>query len=96
MCYIGYIIITGHASIAWNSPTELIMLALQSKEPGDLGHVSVGVDSMDTLRKGVGIRVSTVEIKGTGETKEKLELVFEDDDGDEKRGLTKVVRNRAY
>jgi hypothetical protein len=94
--YIGYIIITGHTSIAWNSPTELIMLALQSKEPTDLGHVSVGVDSMDTLRKSVGIRVSTEEIQGTGEMKEKLELVFEDDEENEKRGLTKVVRNRAY
>jgi hypothetical protein len=94
--YIGYIITTGHASIAWNSPTELIMLALQSKEPTDLGHVSVGVDSMDTLRRNVGIRVSTVDIQGTGETREKLELVFEDDKETEKRGLTKVVRNRAY
>lgn len=94
--YIGYVITTGHASIAWNSPTELIILALQSKEPADLGHVSVGVDSVDTLRRSVGIRVSTEAIQGTGETKEKLELVFEDDEENEKRGLTKVVRNRAY
>jgi hypothetical protein len=94
--YISYIIITGHTSIAWNSPTELIMLALQSKEPTDLGHVSVGVDSMDTLRRSVGIRVSTEEVQGTGETKEKLKLVFEDDEENEKRGLTMVVRNRAY
>ena len=94
--YIGYIITTGHASIAWNSPTELIMLALQSKEPTDLGHVSVGVDSMDTLRRSVGIRVSAEEIQGTGEMKEKLELVFEDDEENEKRALTKVVRNTAY
>lgn len=94
--YVSYIITTGHISIAWNSPTELIMLALQSREPTDLGHVSVGVDSMNTLRKGVGIRVSTEEIQGTGEVREKLELVFEDDEENEKRGLTKVVRNRAY
>lgn len=94
--YVSYIITTGHISIAWNSPTELIMLALQSREPTDLGHVSVGVDSMDTLHKGVGIRVSTEEIQGTGEVREKLELVFEDDEENEKRGLTKVVRNRAY
>lgn len=94
--YIGYIITTGHASIDWHSPTELIMFALQSKEPGDLGHVSVGIDSVDTLRRSVGVRVSTVDIQGTGETREKLELVFEDDEENEKRGLTKVVRNRAY
>jgi hypothetical protein len=94
--YIGYIVISGHTSIAWTSPTKLIMLALQSKEPSDLGHVSVGVDSMDTLRRNVGIRVCQVDTGGTGEVKEKLELVFEHDEEAEKRGLLKVVRNRAY
>ena len=94
--FIGYSITTGHASVAWNSTTELIMLALQSKEPTNMEHVSVGVDSMDTLRRSVGIRVSTVNIQGTGKVREKLELVFEDDEENEKRGLTKVVRNRAY
>jgi hypothetical protein len=94
--YIGYVIATGHASVAWNSPTELIMLALQSKEPSDLGHVSVGIDSMETLRRSVGIRVRTVDIQGTGEVREKLELVFEHDEEAEKRELTKVARNKAY
>ena len=94
--YIAYIVTTGHASTAWNSPTKYMMSALQSKGPKDIGHVSVGVDSMDTLRRSVGIRVSTVEIQGTSETREKLELVFEHDEETEKRGLTKVVRNRAY
>jgi hypothetical protein len=94
--YIGYIVISGHTFITWTSPTELIMLALQSKEPSDLGHVSVGVDSMDTLRRNVGIRVCQVDTGGTGEVKEKLELVFEHEEEAEKRGLLKVVRNRAY
>lgn len=94
--YVGYIIATGLISIAWSSPTELVMLALQSREPSNLGHVSVGIDSTETLRRNVGIRVSQVEIKGTGEAREKLELVFEEDDENEKRGLMKVVRNRAY
>jgi hypothetical protein len=53
--YIVYINITGHTSIAWNSATELIMLALQSKEPNNIGHVSVGLDSMETFRRSVGI-----------------------------------------
>jgi hypothetical protein len=94
--YITYIIITGHTSIAWNSATELIIIALQSKEPDNLGHVSVGVDTMETLRRSVGIRVNTVNIADTGEHMQKLELVFEHDVQDKTRILEKVERNRAY
>jgi hypothetical protein len=96
LIYISYTIITGHTSIAWDSPTELMMLALQSKEPNHLGHISVGLDSMDTFRQGVSIRVNTVNIGDTGETREKLELVFDHDEETEKRGLTRVVPNKAY
>jgi hypothetical protein len=96
IAYVAYIIVTGHTSVAWNSATELMILALQSKEPNDLGHVSVGIDSMDTLRRSVGIRVNTVEIADTGEHMEKLELVFEHDVQDEGKGIRKVERNRAY
>jgi hypothetical protein len=94
--YITYTIATGHTSIAWNSATELIMLALQSKEPSDLGHVSVGVDTIETLCRSVGIRVSTVSIADTGEYTEKLELVFEHDTEHKRRILKKIERNQAY
>jgi hypothetical protein len=94
--YVSYIIITGHTSIAWDSATELIMLALQSKEPAGLGHISVGLDSMETFRKGVGIRVSTLDNDITGQPVEKLELVFEDDEEGKKRGLLKIERGKAY
>jgi hypothetical protein len=94
--FIAYIITTGHTSIAWDSAMELIVLALQSKEPDGLGHVSVGLDFMDTFRKTVGIRVNTVPVGNTGETRERLEMIFEHDEDTEKRGLTKVVRNTAY
>jgi hypothetical protein len=69
---------------------------LQSKEPSNIGSISVGVDSTRTLRRNVGIRVSTIDIGDLGRTKEKLELVFEHDEETKKRALTKVVRNRAY
>jgi hypothetical protein len=94
--YIVYINITGHTSIAWNSATELIMLALQSKKPDNIGHVSVGLDSMETVRRSVGIRVNTSNVADTGEGIERLELVFEHDEGMEKRDLKKVERNKAY
>jgi hypothetical protein len=96
LLYVTYIITTGHTSVAWDSPTELIMLALQSQEPKDLGSVSVGLDSPETFRRGVGIRVSTVNDDAAGVTREKLELVFEDDKETNRRGLTKVVRGVAY
>lgn len=96
VAYITYTIVTGHTSVAWNSATELILLALQSKEPDDLGHVSVGVDSTETLRRSVGIRVNTVTIPDTGERMQKLELVFEHDVQDKERILKKVERNQAY
>jgi hypothetical protein len=93
--YVIYIVVTGHTSIAWNSATELIILALQSKEPDGLGHVSVGIDTTETLRRSVGIRVNTMSIGDTGEHMEKLELVFEHD-GEHRRTLKKVKRNQAY
>ena len=90
--YVSHIIATGHTSIAWDSATELIILALQSKEPAGLGHISVVLDPMETFRKGVGIKVSTIDDNGTGQAKEKLQLVFEDAEETRKRGLTKVRR----
>ncbi|KAG9198741.1 hypothetical protein G6514_009691, partial [Epicoccum nigrum] len=96
LLFIAYITTTGHTSIAWDSAIELVVLALQSKEPGGLGHVSVGLDSMNTFRRTIGIRVNTVPVGDTGETRERLELIFEHDRDAAKRGLTKVVRNRAY
>ncbi|KAI8931208.1 hypothetical protein NX059_011557 [Plenodomus lindquistii] len=96
LTYLTYINVTGHTSLAWNSATELIMLALQSRNPGDLGHISVGLDSMETFRKSVGIRVATVGVGDAGEMRERLELVFEHDRGNERVGLKKLERNKAY
>jgi hypothetical protein len=94
--FIAYIITTGHTLIAWDSAMGPIVLALQFKEPDGLGHVSVGLDSMDTFRRTVGIRVNTVPVGDTSETREKLELIFEHDKDAGKRGLIKAVRNKAY
>ncbi|OAL55152.1 hypothetical protein IQ07DRAFT_638863 [Pyrenochaeta sp. DS3sAY3a] len=95
--YVAYLIVTGHTSIAWDSATEMILLALQSKEPNNLGHTSVGLNSMETFRRNVSIRVKNVNIGDTGETREKLELVFANDNQEtEQLGFSKVVRNKAY
>lgn len=39
------------------------------KEPDGLSHVSVDLDSMETLRRSFGIRVDTVPIGDTGGTR---------------------------
>ncbi|KAJ8113466.1 hypothetical protein OPT61_g4409 [Boeremia exigua] len=68
--YVLYTIITGYVSTAWSSGIELVTLALQSKKPEHLGHTSVGIGSIKTLREGVGVRVNTDN---------ELELVFGND-----------------
>ncbi|XPS70284.1 hypothetical protein M3J09_002512 [Ascochyta lentis] len=90
--YLTYTIATGHTSIAWGSAMELVMLALQSPAPDHLGHISVGIDSMDTFRQSVGIRVRVDSEKN----EERLELVFKQDKGFEDRGLKTVELNKAY
>ncbi|KAL1604328.1 hypothetical protein SLS59_004124 [Nothophoma quercina] len=90
--YLVYIIVTGHTSVAWDSATELILLALQSKNPDHLGAISVGIDSVNTLRQSVGIRVS----RNAETAEEKLELVFARDEDIAKRSLRKIERNKAY
>lgn len=94
--YITYTITTGYSSIAWNSATELIMLALQSRTPDHLGHVSVGMDSVETFQEQVGIRVMTVRNDSTGEADERLEMVFARDRDNETQGMKMVERNKAY
>ena len=85
--YMVYLLFTGLTSTAWNSAIELVVLALQSKRPDHLGHTSVGIDSMETYREEVGIRVND---------QEQLELVFAHDKDADTRGLRKVVPNKRY
>jgi hypothetical protein len=85
--YLVYILITGSTSTAWNSAIELVALALQSKKPDYPGCTAVGIDSLNTFKQGVGIRVN-----GDNE----LELVFASDRDLDVRGLRKIEKNVAY
>jgi len=85
--YIAYILITGSTSTAWNSAIELVVLALQSRSPDHLGHTSVGINSMETFREAVGVRVNDSD---------RLELVFAHDRNVGPRDLRRVVPNKAY
>lgn len=87
VAYITYMLASGHTSTAWNSATELIVLALQSRRTEHLGHTSVGIGSIKTYREAVGIRV------GDGKS---LELVFAKDSNAKVKNLRRVVPNMAY
>ncbi|KAF7445689.1 hypothetical protein A1F99_106750 [Pyrenophora tritici-repentis] len=85
--YITYMLSSGHTSTAWNSATEIIVLALQSKRSEHLRHVSAGINSIETYQEPVGIRVSD---------RNDLELVFERDQSNQLRKLRRVGLNKAY
>jgi hypothetical protein len=85
--YIAYTIATGKSSTAWSLGIELVTLALQSRRPDHLGHVSVGIDSINTLAEPVGIRVNN---------QNELELVFAHDRDVNSRDLRKIERNKEY
>jgi hypothetical protein len=85
--YIVYILVTGSTSTAWNSAIELVALALQSRRPDYLGHIGVGLDSLETLKEGVGIRVNN---------NNEVELVFSHDRDFAAGNLRKIERNKEY
>jgi hypothetical protein len=85
--YLIYILVTGLTSTAWNSAIELVALALQSKKPDYPGRIAVGIDSLETLNQGVGIRVNKDD---------ELELVFASDRDIGSRGLRKIEKNMVY
>jgi hypothetical protein len=87
VAYITYMLASSHTSTAWHSATELVILALQSKPTEHLRHTSVGINSMQTYREAVGIRVNDSK---------RLELVLSNDPNIRARKLRKVVPNVAY
>jgi hypothetical protein len=87
VAYITYMLASGHTSTAWHSATELIVLALQSKPTEHLRHTSVGINSMQTYREAIGIRVNNDK---------RLELVLSNEPNVRARKLRKVVPNVAY
>lgn len=86
IAYLAYILITRTTSTECNSSIELVALALQSKKPS-LGHVSVGIDTLETFNEGVGIRVNA---------ENELELVFTNDSDFILENIRKIERNKDY
>lgn len=85
--YLSHILMSGHTSTAWNSATEFVVLASQSERTRRLRHTSVGINSIDTYREPVGIRVNR---------KDELELVLANDRDGNVRRLRRVAPKQAY
>lgn len=85
--YMSYILMTGFTSTAWDSAAELVLLALQSKRPGHLGHTFVGISSMKTLQEGIGIRAND---------ENELELVLAKNEGECEGELRMITHNQVY
>lgn len=82
--YLVYTLITGNVATSWNTVAELTTLALNSQRPDDLKHTSVGVDTLETFRSPVNIRVNQ---------ENSLEIVF---DATEKDEFIRVEPNWKY
>ena len=88
-CHVGFSLVFGVCSTAWDSAASLVALALQSRKPTHLRHMGVDVHSMETFREMVEIRVNE---------REEVELVFVEGSraGEPARTLKKIEANKTY
>jgi len=84
LAHVGWSLVTGICSTAWDSAASLMGLALQSQKPDRLGHVGVDMHCMETFGEMVGIRVNK---------EEELALVFV---GEGEEGWKRVEENKGY
>lgn len=56
--FIAYTLLSGQSASSWNSIGEVVMLALNSKQPEHLYDVSVGVETLSTYREPINIRTN--------------------------------------
>lgn len=58
VAYLLYTLVTGEVATSWDSVAELVTLALNSQKPKCLENTSVGIDTLETFRRPVNIRVN--------------------------------------
>lgn len=84
--YLFYSLSTGYTANSWDSIAELTALALNSERPKAMVNTSVGINTLETYRRPVNIRVNE---------EDSLELVFDGSNQDMK-GYTRVAVNEKY
>ncbi len=86
--YVAYSLFTGRTATSWDSIGEVVMLALNSRQPEHIKGCSVGVETLSTYRKPVNIRIQ--------KKKNEAELIFEDDPGLQNTEYKVVELNERY
>ena len=87
VAYLLYTLITGTTATSWDTVAELVTLALHSKRPESLRGTSVGIDTLQTFRQPLNIRVNR---------EDELEIVFSDEKEQLLGRYTNVVPNAKY
>ncbi|KAK4926647.1 hypothetical protein LTR66_016334 [Elasticomyces elasticus] len=88
LTYLVYILIIRRVTISWNTPSDLFMLALNSRQPDHIASTSAGVNTLATFREPVGIMART---RSTA-----IEVVFRRDAGWRRSDFDVVGDNEAY
>ena len=83
--YLIWTVGTGYAATSWDSVAELVALALNSQRPNALENTSVDIDTLETFRQPVNIRVNQ---------EDSLEVVFKE--AVSTATFTTVVVNKRY
>ena len=86
--YTIHSLITGRTATSWDSIGEIVMLALNSRQPEHIKGSSVGVGTLATYRKPVNIRIHS--------KKNEAEVIFGDDPGLQKNEYKLVEPNERY
>lgn len=86
--YTIYSLVTGRTATSWDSSGEVVMLALNSRQPEHIKGSSVGVGTLATYRKPMNIRMHS--------KKNDAEMIFEDDLGLQKNEYKLVEANERY
>lgn len=79
--------ITGYTSASWDSISELMMLAFNSNRPTFLGRTSAGIETLNTFRQPVSLKVNEAD---------ELELVFDNDPSNNKSSYRAIEVNKTY
>ena len=87
LVYLTFSVFTGYAATSWDSVSELVTLALNTEQPDGLRNTSVGVQTLDTFRKPVRLRVA-------GDAS--CQLLFPGQENRSSKTFEKVKLNEAY
>lgn len=58
LTYLVWILVSGNTATSWDSVGDLVALALNSERPKDMQNTSIGIETLETFRRPVNIRIN--------------------------------------